>query len=955
MFNELIYSKMIDWYQSNDCKIKDVINYIIKKDKMRDAQIESIKLYLFFKIYCKNLPLSKLFSEGYFLRFFDIDSMPISKQFRDFLYENKGARQLYEISLTNDNFKSLKKCIEDNYYNLNYKKIFDDFFHNVDYADYIYSLPMGAGKTYLMSAFMYLDLYFALNEPYNKVFAHNFIVLAPSGLKSSIIPSLKNIKNFDVSWIIPEPAATELKNMIKYEILDEIKTDRKSNKIKNPNVQKISQYQPYKDMFGVVFLTNAEKVILDKFEVNNQQTYMDFDASKNGEIEIGYKIANELRETIAKIPNKAIFIDEVHHVASEDIKLHKVVSNWSKNKNVCEVIGFSGTPYLDAKEKFKITDKLTIENEDISNTIYYYPLIKGIDNFLKKPKIVASSDNNSLNIIKEGLDEFFEKYSNTTYDGLTSKIAIYSGRIETLEEEVYPFVAEYVSALGMNPNEVILKYHGGNKKYSLSKENELEFASLNTKLSKKRIILLVGIGKEGWDCSSLTGVILSQKGCCPKKMVLQTTCRCLRQVIKGEKETALIYLNSDNEKELSNQLKKNQHITIKELESGTNYQSNIVKRYNRMDKLNVPNIEYYRFSLRYEEEIKENSNVSRDLKKILSNPNIKDNILIREIDLNGNTIDNNVNDIVYGEVTSYNKWLLNISKESFGFVSIKELKLYEKELMKIYNSITNNNKLNMTYNHVLINSLIRSAFYDKRTLTTIKEEIPTEASILSIKDIPNIECDDIELQYPDSFIVDEILDKDNNINKKIDLESLSKEELIKLARENPELLTNLGKDESNEVKLSNRTFHYIPYVFSQSGFEKSFLNYILTLNKFVNSDLEVYYNGDHNISSFRIECFKTEDRKVKKVGLYTPDFLVINRKNNKVNKVLIIETKGRGYKNQQEFIDRKNYIEKNFIPFNNKKLGYKKFDYLYIEDTLKENEIISLLNNKIYEFFKEEK
>ena len=53
MFHELIYSKMLDWYQSEDCKIKDVINYIIKQDKMRDAQIESIKLYLFFKIYFK--------------------------------------------------------------------------------------------------------------------------------------------------------------------------------------------------------------------------------------------------------------------------------------------------------------------------------------------------------------------------------------------------------------------------------------------------------------------------------------------------------------------------------------------------------------------------------------------------------------------------------------------------------------------------------------------------------------------------------------------------------------------------------------------------------------------------------------------------------------------------------------------------------------------------------------
>ena len=946
---------MLDWYQSEDCKIKDVINYIIKKDKMRDAQIESIKLYLFFKIYCKNLPLSKLFYEGYFLKNLDIDSMPISKQFRDYLYENKGARQLYEISIINDNFKSLKKGIEDNYDTLDYKKIFDDFFHNVDYADYIYSLPMGAGKTYLMSAFMYLDLYFALNEPYNKAFAHNFIVLAPSGLKSSIIPSLKNIKNFDVSWIIPEPTATELKNMIKYEILDEVKTGSKSNKIKNPNVQKIAQYQPYKDMFGVIFLTNAEKVILDKFEVKSQQMYMDFEASTDDEIALGYKIANELRETIGKIPNKAIFIDEVHHVASEEIKLHQVVSNWSRNKNVCEVVGFSGTPYLDSKEKFKITDTLTIENEDISNTIYYYPLIKGIDNFLKKPRIVASTDNNSLNIIKEGLDEFFEKYSDTTYDGLTSKIAIYSGKIETLEEDVYPFVAEYVSSLGMNPNEVILKYHGGNKDYILPKENELEFASLNTKLSKKRIILLVGIGKEGWDCSSLTGVILSQKGCCPKKMVLQTTCRCLRQVIKGEKETALIYLNSDNEKELSSQLKKNQHITIKELESGTNILSNVIKRFNRMDKLKVPKIEYYKLSLRYEEEIKEQANVSRDLKKILSDSRIKENVLIKELDLSGNTIDNNVNEIVYGERITFNKWLLNISKESFGFVTINQLKLYDKDLKKIYDSITNDNKLNMTYNHVLINSLIRSAFYDKRKLTTVKEEIPEEASILSIKDIPSIECDDIELQYPDNIIVNEIIDKDNGIYSKVDLDSLSKEELIKLAKENPEVLTNLGKDESNEVKLSNRTFHYLPYVFSQSLFEKNFLKQILTLNRFNSSKLEVYYNGDHNISSFRIECYKTEDKKIKKVGLYTPDFLVINRKNNKVDKVLIIETKGGGFSKQQEFIDRRNYIEKDFIPFNNKKMGYKKFDYLYIEDTLKENEIVSLLNNKIYEFFKEEK
>ncbi len=54
-------------------------------------------------------------------------------------------------------------------------------------------LPMGAGKTFLIAAFIYLDLYFAEKEPQNKLFAHNFLVLIPSGLKSSLTPGLKTM------------------------------------------------------------------------------------------------------------------------------------------------------------------------------------------------------------------------------------------------------------------------------------------------------------------------------------------------------------------------------------------------------------------------------------------------------------------------------------------------------------------------------------------------------------------------------------------------------------------------------------------------------------------------------------------------------------------------------------------------------------------------------------------
>lgn len=951
MFHELIKDKMNEWYNSNDCKIQNIINYIIAKDKLRDAQIESIKMYLFFKIYCKNKSLPKLFNGGFFLKGIDLDELNINTAFRKFLLNNKSARQLYEISLNIDEYSSLKKEIESNYEKINFKKVFEDFFHNINYSNYIYSLPMGAGKTYLMSAFIYINLYFAMQEPENKAFAHNFLILAPSGLKNSIMPSLKHIKDFDVSWIFPEPIASNLKKEIKYEILDQVKTDKKSNKIKNPNVAKIAQYQPYKNMFGVVFLTNAEKVILNKFKEQPVQIKMDF-----GDEDVEEKVANELRATIDKIPNKSIFIDEVHHVASEEIKLNKVVTNWSRSQDVCEVVGFSGTPYLDSSEEFKISSNLNIKNSDISNTIYYYPLTAGIDNFLKKPSIVASTDDSPLNIIGEGLAEFFNRYKDLTYNKITSKIAIYCGNIKNLEEIVYPFVSEFVIKLGMNPNEVILKYHGGNKEYTLPKENELEFASLNNPISKKRIILLVGIGKEGWDCSSLTGVILSQKGDCPTKMVLQTTCRCLRQVNLGAKETALIYLNKDNESLLSTQLKKSQHATIEELEQGVKIKNAIIRR-NRMNHLNLPNIEYYKMNIKYSEETKKSANPSKSLKKIYDNlSDFKNNVLIKEMDLNGNEIVININEEILGNTITYKEWMLDISKESFGFISYTNLKEYDKELYRIYKKITiNENRYNMTYNHKNIKSLIRQSFYDLKTLSVAKEEIPESTSILKIKEIPSIECNNIEMQYPKAEDVFMILDRDNNIPE-IDIANLTPEDFKKTALAHPEIILKLYQEESIVIKNREKTFHYLPYVFNQSLFEKTVLEKILSMNKFTNSKLEIYYNGDHNIANFKIDCYKTEDKKIKKVGLYTPDFLVIRRNdNNEIEKILIIETKGKGYSEQQEFKDRREYVEKEFIKFNNKKYGYNKFDYLYIEDTLKEKEIFCLINSEIDKFFKEEK
>ena len=247
MFYKMIENKRNQWLSSPDCTITSLIDYMVKTGQMRDAQIEAIKTYLFLKIACEGKPLATLFKKGAF-NTLDLDDLELSQGARDYLISHPSAAALFEYAcLKNDNDEQvsakLEKVIKKTPDNIDYNKVWNDTFYGLTYSDYLFSLPMGAGKTYLMAAFIYLDLYFALNEPSNPAFAHNFIIFAPSGLKSSVVPSLKTIQNFNPAWIIPEPAATDIKRMISFEVLDQSKTEKKSNKTKNPNVQKIANHQ----------------------------------------------------------------------------------------------------------------------------------------------------------------------------------------------------------------------------------------------------------------------------------------------------------------------------------------------------------------------------------------------------------------------------------------------------------------------------------------------------------------------------------------------------------------------------------------------------------------------------------------------------------------------------------------------------------------------------------------
>ncbi len=956
MFYKMIENKCKEWYASEQCTVHNLIDYIEKTGQMRDAQIEAIKVYLFLKIKCECQPLSLLFTRGVF-NSIDLDTIELSTAARDYLESNPAATALLEYSrLTNGKgeqvSEKLEKQIKKDPSSIDYDGFFRTAFYGVSYTDYLFSLPMGAGKTYLMAAFIYLDLYFALNEPTNPAFAHNFIIFAPSGLKSSVVPSLKTIQNFNPSWIIPEPAATDIKRMISFEVLDQNKTEKKSNKIKNPNVQKLANHQPLHEVFGLIAVTNAEKVIYDRLEKEDMQISL-FSTEEQAYI----RGSKELRDTIGKIPHLTIFIDEVHHAsAAGDSKLRAVVERWANNTHVNAVIGFSGTPYLEKAEKFKVVDSLSVGTAEITNIVYYYPLIDGVGNFLKRPIVKIADIADSSLIIEKGVREFLDAYKDTVYaDGLTAKLGIYCGTIEKLEEVVYPLVSRIVAEYGLG-TDVILKFHKGNKQYKMPTDSQMQFDILDKSISKIRIVLLVQIGKEGWDCRSLTGIILSQEGDCPTNMVLQTSCRCLRQVIKGNPETALIYLNESNADKLNVQLEQQHHISLKEFSSADNSKTPL-KRYNRTAHLKLPKVDFYQLKINYDTLTVEKADPANTIAASADSARLADSIIkTTDLSMDESKTSITVDDTEYGtEPATFNSWIYGIMKGGFGSPTVAEMMQYAEQLKAVYQKITfekdGSHYYSSKYNRKLVEANIRKAFCDKFDFNTTEELIPEEANLLNIANFtPDVYTDKPNDYYPAQSVVENII-KDDKGKLKSDPKM---EETIRYLEEfgNAAMAATLRAQNTSHIN-KDRSFHYLPYR-TDSGFEQTFLKEVLSFNELETLGLEVYYNGDRAMTEFKIKCYKKNGSKWSYVGIYTPDFLIIKRKDGKIHKIIVVETKGEIYAKDPTFKDKKTFMETEFSKQNNAAYGYERFDYLYLEDTLPEKDRTTLTRRKICEFFKGE-
>lgn len=965
MFYQLIQKKRDLWFQSSDCTVLYLVDYIYQRGMLRDAQIDAIKTYLFLKIACQGKPLWQLFAEGEFNET-DVDAEEINAEARDVMTKNPAALALYQYSRQKDrNGKQiapeLEQFIRHHAREIDYEKVLKDIFYQVTYSDYLFSLPMGAGKTYLMAAFIYIDLYFAQNEPHNPIWAHNFLILAPSGLKSSIVPSLRSIQNFDVTWLFPAATAMQLKRLVKFEILDEQKSARKSNVIRNPNAFKINQHWEGGTMMGLVAITNAEKVILDRWEEKNKDPNC-FSDDERRQLEV----ANELRNMIGIIPSLSIFIDEVHHASDGEIKLRQVVTEWATlGCNFCNVLGFTGTPYLEKAEKVTLGGSFNIKNTNITNVVYFYPLMEGIDNFLKRPE-VKFTDHDMLTIVRSGVHEFLDKYKDTTYaDGTCAKLAVYCGQIPTLEEEIYPLVSEIVTEYGLNPAEVILKRHKGSnsskagaRKYAEPEGSEVAFAMLDSPTSKIRIVLLVQIGKEGWDCKSLTGVVLPHEGACPKNMVLQTSCRCLRQVVRGEQEKALVWMNRWNADKLNKELKQQQNITLQEFSKKPEPAKKRIERFSRMDKQQVPPIDFFQLKVEYETQVIEEQ---PDTATLLADESLKQKAnrsLVYVQDFEGNMLGYEELRKENGESFTFHWWLQKIAKESMGALSMKELKQYEAQLHKLFDEITIADEQdgkyrteNMEYDHYQIRANIRKAFVPKRDFRISEEVVPDTATILSVEQPMPLDVEDDSRFYPSEKVVKEILAWDNDPGKmELPPEVKAVVEKMKAAGFSDTDIQMMVKDKQpkDEYPERNQTYHYLPYRFDSNLEKEYFANGLIPLMK--DKQLEYYFNGDDTLTEFKIRCYRRVGKHWQYDGLYYPDFLVLSRDaEGRIDRICIIETKGEVY--AAKFKERLEFMRDVFVPKNNEAFHRKRFQFLYLEDTISAEERMAKTLQMIKEFF----
>ena len=670
------------------------------KDKNKDAwlrepQFEALEMYVFIKEYLDNRTMQEIFK-----LWKNRESVFVDRYWRD----GKGQLTTYDIYMPQyDTFQ-------------NYLAGFTRA-----YPNYIYALTMGLGKTVLMATCIFYEFINAFKHKKDERFCHNALVFAPD---KTVLQSLREITTLDKSKVIPKEFINIIESNITFFFLDDKDSalptiEGSEYNIIISNTQKIILKHRNRE------LTPVELLLNDNRDKNNTASNL-LESMKQSLIEENLideenYLENQRFEKLKKLDKLGIYVDEAHHLFGNDLK-KQIIDNDSSSlrktidildedfkkqgKKIVACYNYTGTPY--------------ISNLVLPEVVYSYGLKPAIDNgYLKDVDIQGFENVKEKKFLQDVIVDFFDKYKNKKYEGLKPKLAIFASEIKEINR-IKPIVEETLSNIGINTNTILVNV--GDTKYTTD-EDIRNFNNLDVEGSvgsKKQVIILVGKGKEGWNCRSLFGVALYRE---PKSkiFVLQATMRCLRSITEI-KQTANVYLSKENLDILDEELKDNFKTSVKEI---TEHKSKNKKQYKV--KVNLPErkikvkkleIKYSLSKKEYEEPI--NFEIDKiDVEKYKSKIYIKKG-LTGEVGLEESELDNTKENRKYSILS-----LVAEIKKYFG----KEISCAEIENI-IDESVDGKDKIlelvskyNGVINDYLVNKIFNSLYDVKREIKDKLEDV----------------------------------------------------------------------------------------------------------------------------------------------------------------------------------------------------------------------------------------
>jgi type III restriction enzyme len=416
----------------------------------------------------------------------------------------------------------------------------------LDYPSYILALAMGAGKTILTGAIVATEFALALEYP-DGPFVRNALVFAPG---KTILGALRELADVPYEQLLPPRLHAPFSATFKLTFTRDGQTD----------IPVIAG-----SAFNLI-VTNTEKIRIQKpnLPAGRKGLFASHAAEEQTEL------ANLRLLKIASLPDLAVFSDEAHHTYGQKLlgrwekdkatgalafredgikKIRRTIDFLAQNTQLRVVVNATGTPYF--------------ERQPLRDVVVWYGVGEGIrDGVLKELAgsiKVFDLDDGGEDLVAQVIDDFFAAYGSVRLpNGAPARLALYFPNIET-RDALRPAVDAALALHGVGTDAVLAV----DNKSSETTRRAFEAVARDA-TAPQRVLLLVNMGTEGWNCPSLFACALVRKLISSNNFVLQAATRCLRQ-LPGNRRPARVYLTRSNRKTLEDQLAETYGTSLHEL------------------------------------------------------------------------------------------------------------------------------------------------------------------------------------------------------------------------------------------------------------------------------------------------------------------------------------------------------------------------------------------------------